>query len=419
MIKIIIISLLGLANLNSSENQIKPSKELIKSAWELSSRISPNPVKFKYVFDRSLIKRIGEEKLVKIFKDLYSKTGSVLKVSTVSFTTENYGDFFFHTEKDYIIPVTIAINTNGRITSFSFRPPFKKTLSVSDIVEKLKSLNYEKKAILIKKLTQIEKTLYSYNDEESFAIGQAFTLYILSYLAENEKRWDRVVRVDHNHKSFSSSTINKYPESAPATIFTLAYHMISESDSTATDILIDYIGKQKLEHYIKDKNSNYILNLPFLKTKEAFRIKMKPNFAQKYQQASTDEKREMLRYLEDDETNTYKLDSSTTPFINTADWFASPKDICLLMDHIRIINNPFANAILSLNPGLDLKSGGYLWGGFKGGRESGVLTLNWLLKAKDEKYYCISIMINDSKKDIYEAEVFELSQNLLNIFATE
>ncbi len=419
MIKIIVILLFAVLNLNSSENQIKPNKQIIKAAWKLSSRLSPNPIKFEYVFDSSFIEKFGEEKLVKIFKDLYSETGSVLSISTVSFENQNSANLFLHTEKNYIIPITITINAKGKINSFSFRPPFKKTLSASDIVDKFKSLKYEKKGILIKKLTQIEDTLYAYNDEECFAIGQAFSLYILSYLAENEKKWEKIIKVNNNYKSIPPGTLLNYPNSSPATVFTLAYHMITESDNTAMDILIDYIGKEKIENYIKEKNKNYLLNIPLLKTKEAFLLKTKPHVIEKYQKLSTKEKLDILNSFKNDEVPTHTLNFSTPFPINSVGWFASPKEICYILDHIRIINNPFINSILSTNPGLDLSPGGYLWGGFKGGRDKGIMTLNWLVKAKDERYYCISIMVNDSQKDIDEDELIKLSQELLNIFGTE
>lgn len=403
---------------NVSKNII-PNKKLIVAAWKASSRVSPNPIKFEYVFDKTFIQKLGVDKLSKIFKDIYSQTGSVINVSTISFTNEYYGEFFFHTEKEYIIPVTIGINPDGKITTFFIRPAFKKTLSTQDIIEKIKSLNYEKKGILIKKLTQIEDTLHSFNENEIFAIGSTFKLFILSYLAENEKRWDKVIKINQKDKSIPPGTLLNYPDQAPITIFTLAYHMISESDNTATDILIDHIGRQKLENYIKTFTPNYVLNIPFLKTSEAFKIKLKPSLAEKYAKISEDEKREIINSLSNEDIDILKIELSKPSFINSVEWFASPSDICKIMDHLRILNNPFVNAILSSNKGLDTKTGGYLWAGFKGGSEPGVLSLNWLLQAKDNRYYCISIMINDEKKTIDEKEIIKLSQDLLNIFGTE
>lgn len=416
---IIFLNILTSFNLFASEPNIVPDKKLIVAAWKASSRISPDPIKFEYVFDRSFINQVGIEKMSKIFKDMYSLTGSVINVTTISFSTPLYGDFFFHTEKQYLIPATIGINQKGKITTLFFRPPFKKTLSSSDVIEKIKSLNYEKKGILIKKLTQIEDKLFGYNENEIFAIGSAFKLYILAYLAENEKKWDKIIYKDQQKNSIPPGTLLNYPQSAPFTVFTAAYHMISESDNTATDILIDYIGREKLEKYIKDKNSAYALNIPFLKTSEIFKIKTNSSIAEKYIKMSAEQKREMLDSVEKQELDLLKIDLSTPLYINNIEWFASPSDMCKILDHIRIIDNTFANSILSANKGADLKSGGYIWGGFKGGYEPGVLTLNWLLKAKDERYYCISIMINDSKKEIDKNKVISISQELLNVFGLE
>lgn len=416
---IVIFSLSSIASGKENPTTITPHKKLIAAAWKASSRISPDPIKLNYVFDDKFIKRFGIEKLKKLFKDLYLQTGSVIKLSTVSFINEYQGDFFFLTEKGYIIPLTIGINQNGKINLFAVREAFKETLSTQDIIEKIKALSYEKKGILIKKLTQIEETLYSFNEDDLFAVGSVFKLFILSYLAENEKRWDRVIKIAKNNKSLLSLVSSKYPDQAPLTIFSLAYHMIAEDDNTATDILIDYIGREKLEAYIKTLTANYALNTPLLKISEVLKIKAKPSIAERYQKASESEKRRLVNSLNNEEIDISNVEFSTPSFIPTIGWFLSPNDICKLMDHLRILNHPFVEAILSANTLLDTKSASYLWAGFKGSKEEGVLSLNWLLQRKDNRYYCISIVINDERKMIDEKEVIKLSRELLDRFAVE
>lgn len=407
---------LSLTNTFSEENtKIVPNKKLIPAAWKTASIISPQPIKLEVVFDKSFIQKIGEEKLIKTLKEVYKETGSIIKISTVSFLNEYHGEFFFHSERDYILPVSLAINSNGKVIFFSFRPVFKQTKSTSDIVEKIKNLEYEKKGLIIKKLTQIEDTLYSLNENDIFSISSAFSLYLIAWLAENEKKWDKVIRV--KEKSLPYGTISKYPQNAPITIFSLAYHMITENDNTATDLLIDYITREKLEKYISQHILNYALNLPFLKTIEAAKIRSDLSIAQKYSTLSYTQKIEVINSLR--KIDLKNLNSNSPAFTNSVGWFATPSELCKILDYLRSLNNPFVNSILENNQPLDTKRGGYLWAGFKGGYEPGIITLNWLVQAKDNRYYCISITINDSKKDINKKEILEISQELLDVFANE
>lgn len=416
---ILILLLLTLRNIFTEENKnIKPDKKLIAAAWKTASRINQNPIKLEVVFDKKFIQQIGEEKLIKTLRDIYNQTGSIIKVSTINFSSEYYGEFFFHSQKDYILPVTLGINKIGKVNTLSFRPAFKKIISTPEIIEKFKLLNYEKKGIIIKKLTQIEDTLYSLNENEIFAIASASQLYILAWLGENEKKWDRIIKIKKEN-SIPPGTISNYPDGAPATIFTLAYHMISENDNTAADLLIDYITKQKIEKYISQHNSNYVLNIPFLKTLEAIKLKKLPSVAEKYFNLSYSQKINIINSLKDTEIDFSKTNLNEPLFINSIEWFATPTDICKILDHIRILNNPFVNSILESNRKFDTKSAGYIWTGFKDGYEAGVLTLNWLVQAKDNRYYCISMIINDSKKNINKEEVFTIAQELLNVFGSE
>ena len=105
--------------------------------------------------------------------------------------------------------------------------------------------------------------------------------------------------------------------------------------------------------------------------------------------------------------------------IDSIEWFASVNDICKLMEYFIEKNNLYANSILSINPGLDLKTPGYLWTGYKGGSEAGVLSTNWLLKDKAGRNYCLSAVVNDSRKIIDEKEYFSLIQDILNAITRE
>ncbi len=445
--KKIIMSLLILffiSNIFSNENEKKtenPYKKLVVAAWKLSSRVSPNPIKLNYVFDKSFFKHISKEKTVEILKKLYEENGNVVNVTSVTYHNDKNGDFFFHTDKNKVIPVTLTVNDNGKIIGLFFRPSFEKVENPENIFKKFENLNYEKKSILIKKLSKNEDIIYAFNENLNYekksilikklsknediiyafnenlplAIGSAFKLYILAYIIEKDIKWDKVLKLTDKNRSLPSGIMHLFPENSPLTVFSAAQAMISNSDNTATDILIDLLGRENIEKYLSTfYHSRPELNIPFLKTKEFFILKSSKELAEEYINSDSKNRRKILKRIETQKPDINKLDLTKPLFINSIEWFASPSDICKLFEYFIEKNNEYANTILSINPGLDTKSAGFVWSGFKGGSETGVISTNWLLKTKEGNYYCLSATVNDSKNIIDEKEYFKIIQEIIN-----
>lgn len=416
MKKILTLSIFCVFSLNafSQEKNENQYKKLVISAWKLSSRISPDPIKLNYVFDKSFFNLVSKEKTIEILKKLYDENGSVINVTSITYHNDKNGDFFFHTDKNNIIPVSITINDKGKITSVFFRPSFQKTTSLEDLTKKFENLKYEKKGLLIKRLGNIEDIVYSLNENEIFAIASSFKLYILLYLIENDVKMDKILKLDENLKSLPSGKLHLYPDNSPFTILTLASLMISESDNTAADMLIDFIKRERLEKFIASYNSSPELNIPFLKTQEKFKLNSSTQSTQNYINSNLKEKRKILKSLEKEKLNIYKIDFSKPNSIDSIEWFASPQDMCRVMEYFRNKNNSIVNSILSINPGLDTKTKNFIYAGYKGGSEAGVISTNWLLKTKNGKEYCISAVVNDTQKLINEKEFLSMMQDIIN-----
>jgi len=403
------------------KGEIKNHKKLIVTAWKLSSRISPDPKKLEYVFDKSFFSYISKEKLIELLKNLYNENGFVIDITTVSIQNNLSGDFLFKTDRDMIIPVTLNIEERkGKIVGLFFRPSFKKTSGINEVIKDFEKLEYSKKALLIKKLGQIEDNIYAKNENEIMAIASSFKLYVLATLYEEGLKWDKVIKIKEEQKSIFSK-FSTYPENTPLTIFSLASTMISESDNTSADILIDYIGREKIEERLPYfYNTHLELNIPFLKTSEIFKIKSSTSIANEYLSLkSIKEKRKFLDKLKREKINILNIKLNEPVLIDKIEWFSSMEDICKLMDYFRKKNDSYLNTILSINTGLDTKTPGFVFAGYKGGYEPGVISMNWLLKTKQGTWYCFSSAINDQKKLIEQKDFFAIMQNILNIIANE
>lgn len=425
MLKIIFTLIVALNAAAFSKEQGKEQgdkeyRKLIVTAWKLSSRISPDPQKLNYVFDRSFFNYLSNAKTTAMLKELYEENGSVVEVSTVSLESPTQGNFFFRTDRDLTIPVTITIEEGkGRITGLFFRPSFKKTSSLAEVTSRFEKLAYGKTALLIKKLGGIEDNVYAKNEDQPMAIGSAFKLYVLASMLENGLKWEKVLKIAPENKSLPTGRSQLLPDNSPLTAFSLASVMISESDNTASDVLIDYAGREKVEKTMSGYNSKPELNIPFLKTVEFFKIKYSSAPGKYLSLGSVGEKRKFLEKIKKDKLDLRRLKLGEPVHIDTVEWFASPEELCRLMDYFRKKNDKYANVILSLNPGLDVKTAGFRFAGFKGGGEPGVMSLTWLLQTRTGTWYCVSAAVNDGKELIKDKEMVSVMQDVINRVGNE
>jgi beta-lactamase class A len=157
--------------------------------------------------------------------------------------------------------------------------------------------------------------------------------------------------------------------------------MISQSDNTATDSLINIIGRQAIE-------SSSHRNIPFLTTREFFILKSANNqeLLQRYRNSNLEEKREILQSLTQQslpETSEF----SGKPVALDIEWFFTAQELCSLM--VQVADLP----LMSINPGV-ANAEDWERVAFKGGSEAGVLNLTTWLKAKNGKQYCVAATWN-------------------------
>jgi hypothetical protein len=73
--------------------------------------------------------------------------------------------------------------------------------------------------------------------------------------------------------------------------------------------------------------------------------------------------------------------------------------------------------ILARNPGIELDRKTWRYVAFKGGSEPGVLSFTWLLERADGHSFVLSIVLNDSTRDIDTAAAVTVSQGAVDLLA--
>ena len=86
--------------------------------------------------------------------------------------------------------------------------------------------------------------------------------------------------------------------------------------------------------------------------------------------------------------------------IDRLEWFASAADLCRLMAWFDKQHDSAALDILAINPGVHPADDRFDYVGYKGGSESGVLNMTWLLHATSGHRYALSASWNDATHDV-------------------
>ena len=253
---------------------------------------------------------------------------------------------------------------------------------------------------------------------EALAIGSAFKLYVLSALGREikagKRHWDDVVTLDAH--SVPSGQMQDWPIGTPVTLQTLATLMISISDNTATDLLMRTLGRDAIAaEVVASGHSDPSRTLPLLRTVELFALKGgDPKRIEAYLAADDAGQAKLL----DEWAGTLTPDAarvSTVPVaIDTIEWFASANDVANLYSRLRDLGDPVVTDILAVHalaPGQEDEYWDYI--GYKGGSETGVINLSWLLKDKQGRWFVVSASWNDPEKPVDDAAFAALGARML------
>ena len=176
-------------------------------------------------------------------------------------------DYVVHTAT-YDVPVDLALDSSARIAALLLHPAVQNFASVEDVLKAIDALPGHV-AYLV---TRNGAVLYARAQTAPRAVSSAFKLGVLAVVADEiaagRLRWDSVVRLTPAEVSLPPGELQTMPMGSPLTVHTLAAFMIAQSDDTATDMLVDLVGRDKIAKK---------LGLDFvLKTSEFFKLKADP-----------------------------------------------------------------------------------------------------------------------------------------------
>lgn len=274
--------------------------------------------------------------------------------------------------------------------------------------------------------------LHGAASDERLALGSAFKLYVLAELSRQIEAgtlgWETTIVVRDELKSLPSGLLQDQPAGTEVSVLDVATPMIAISDNTATDHLIDRLGRENIEaaqstfgHGAPERN------IPFLSTRELFLFKLAVSDAdvEAYLAADVPAKRAFLGTLAAQAPSLTEAAAWVEPRrIDELEWFASPEELCRLMAALDVRSalpglGPIAE-VLSRNPGLPIDAAAFPYIAFKGGSEPGVMNLTWLVHAQSGSRYFVSIGLNDPSAPIAdEASALRTALGIFDLLAAE
>jgi hypothetical protein len=242
-------------------------------------------------------------------------------------------------------------------------------------------------------------------------LASEFKLFVLGALAHEiasgRVAWNQELTVQDRLKSLGnavgSPSLQFSPAGTKVSVKETATKMISISDNTAADMLINLVGRSAVESQVQHWSNTPDLDVPFLTTRQMILLHYAkyPMLANAYLNRAPSEREAFL----DSSVNSLPLSEvqeSTEPRdIDKIEWFGSPDDICRAFAGLQQLSHqsklsPIAS-ILSVNiGGLGLVRSEWPTVWFKGGSEPGVLTLGYMATNSKGQTFVVSAMLSSA-----------------------
>jgi hypothetical protein len=281
------------------------------------------------------------------------------------------------------------------------------------------------------------EVIHEHNGDRPLAIGSIFKLWVLAELAnqihEGSARWDEPLAVRGDLRSNPAGEFYQLDDGDTRSLREYAEAMISISDNTATDHLIDRLGRELVETAVARAGvAEPSLNQPFLATRELFWLKYLANAPNppEWYDADIDGRRTILASL-DGETVPWVIDPTLATAPNAEglsqdqprnldiEYFASTQDLCRTLIHLDDLSSepglePVAD-ILSINVGVEFDQTSWTDVRFKGGSEPGVFALAWWLERDDGRQFVVTGLLNDPDAAFNEIAAASLIKNAIDL----
>lgn len=417
---ILVLSALTLAA--PAAAQTAPAATAVQAAPAFAARAQELPAiltgtgSYETFFSPAVQAKLPKPAFVKVNEQLAAIAGKALAVEGMILETPFSGTVRVRTEKGVmLIKLAVDATPPHQVSGLRFGGMESEEKTLGEVTAALDKLHGATGYAFARLGAGKPELTLAHNADQRFAVGSAFKLVIFAELVRvtnaGERKWDDLVTLDG--RMLPAGGYNWKPKGTQVSLRELATEMISISDNSATDILLDYLGREKVEAMLRttgvtpDKR-----NIPFLGALEAFKLKWLQDgaLANKFNALDDAGQRKMLagelQTVDIGPLIAMKAPPTLPSRIDSIEWFFSPADLIRVMDWLRRNTEgdkgKDARAVLSKNAGISIDKAQYSFAGFKGGSEPGVMNLTLLLQGADGAWYAASASWNDTAAPVEE-----------------
>jgi hypothetical protein len=257
------------------------------------------------------------------------------------------------------------------------------------------------------------REVVSYQPDRPLSVASVYKLYLLGALAHTSS-WGETLRLCDSVRSVPTGVLHHWPTGCRLSVQSLAALMISMSDNTAAELVLQHLGKERAEEAVVRMGHSHPARLrPLLSSLDTLRLKSAPEGGRCEMFLERDEQGRRALLLELAQLPRESLAIPSTPLHPEVGWWASASDICRALAWLS--RSPEAVEILQINPGLAIHRNRWPGVGFKGGGEPGAVAAGWLLQHADQRQYVLGAAWNQPLGGVSEARFFALLESLLGL----
>ena len=377
---------------------------LERRARQLQDLFAAEPRGFESLCCDELLARVPPDRLAQMFSAIFHEYGAATGYRAV-----RPGCFEYTLRNGFKAPVTITLDPAPphRIAGLLLGNPVPSGARLEDLVAELAPVARHTSLQIVRLTATGMAPIFTHGSRRSMAIGSVFKLYVLlalqSAVARGNAAWGDVIALQGKLSSLPSGRLHDWPAGAPVTLHTLATLMISESDNTATDHLIDHLGRLQIEQALRASGSRAVRrNHPFLTTAEFFKLK-RAELAARYVELNIGQRRAFLdTVVRHEKLDLAALsDSRAVPMLRQIEWFASTADLCAVVQRLWSCEDQCGRDILAVRNPFGAVPPGVTYLGYKGGGEPGVGAATLLLRRRDGQRLAVAMCANDITRPIH------------------
>ncbi|PYG01170.1 Beta-lactamase enzyme family protein [Georgenia satyanarayanai] len=229
-------------------------------------------------------------------------------------------------------------------------------------------------------------------------IGSIVKLYVLDAVrqavADGTLTWEDTLTLTDDLRSLPSGVLQEEPAGHQVSVREAAELMISVSDNTATDLLVDAVGREAVLTAVERLgHHDPALLTPIVTTRELFQLGFTdPDLREQWATADTAGREEILAGLPGGEVAFDPALAQDVVWTDDLDWFATAHDLCRAHAALQESGDETVLDILALSPGIEVPEG-WEYVGFKGGSAPGEMAGSWYLGSADGEGYAVVVQI--------------------------